>query len=87
MEIQCSNGGFPLGLSMSNRAVCPEGLFEVEERTLKVTATAHASGSPREPQNGERQLTPAVHLELSPVSLAVAFPDGWDRKMNWGGGA
>lgn len=40
MEIQYSNGGFPLGLSMSNGAVCPEGLLEVEERTLKVTATA-----------------------------------------------
>ena len=76
MEIQHSNGCFPLGLSMSNRAVCPEGLLEVEERTLKATAAAQASKSHR---MGKGQLTRAVHLELSPVSLAVAFPDGTER--------
>lgn len=79
MEIQYSNGGFPLGLSMSNRAVCPEGLLEVEERTLKVTATARLRLPPQSHKMGKGQLMQAVHLELSPVSLAVAFPDGTER--------
>lgn len=79
MEIQYSNGGFPLGLSMSNRAVCPEGLLEVEERTLKVTATALAQAPSQSHKMGKGQLTRAVHLELSPVSLAMAFPDGTER--------